>query len=255
MLGELMQELRDSGCHTMVMSAEGISAPAWMPPDDVLEELARVFDLTTVCVLRRPDTFAESFWNHRCKTGDEKKDVVVFAGRPRMKRHSDYPALLAPWARVGALKVLGFEAIRKTGLVETFAESTGVPVRPDPKLFNVSPSMTCAAYMAVLNGLGLEARWQQVERALGEGGPRTALGRRLRRSILDEFAPMCERLEKLHGVTFPTDLPDEDEEPLALPSADAARAVREAALALPEKGRLKAAARGAGRRALGRPAG
>ncbi|MCX7288628.1 MAG: hypothetical protein NTW20_14020, partial [Rhodobacterales bacterium] len=224
MLADLRAEVSASGCDRVLMSGEGLSGPTLRPDPKALASLAEEFDLTAVCFLRRQDTFAESLWNQRCKTGNENGDIGGFVNSARMARHMDYMSLLAPWAEVGRVVAVGFETAQRDGVAETFASAAGVPLPPAPRNRNVSPSTLCAAYMAVLNRLGIGFAWKQVEAAVAavhadDPAPMTrrALGREAGRRRCGRKAT---RRYTRYGVTFPADMPGE---PISLPTVNEAR--------------------------------
>jgi hypothetical protein len=234
MLADLRAEVAASGCDRVLMSAEGLSGPTLRPDPAALAALAGAFDLTAVCFLRRQDTFAESLWNQRCKTGNEKDDIGAFVNSARMVRHMDYVQQLAPWAEVGNVVAVGFETAKRDGVAEVFSAASGIALPSAPKDRNVSPSMLSAAYMAVLNRLGIGFAWKQVQAAVAilhaeDPAPmqRRALGRNLRNALLDRLAEANDDLSARYGVMFPDDLPDEPDHLLNLPSeASALRLAR-----------------------------
>jgi hypothetical protein len=68
--------------------------------------------------------------------------------------------------------------------------------------------------------------WNQVAELLQDQPTRTALGSRLRRELMDQYAPVNAELAETWGVTFPDDLPQsEPDEPLDLPSVDELRRI------------------------------
>lgn len=235
MLTDLRAEVAASGCNRVLMSGEGLSGPTLRPDPLTLAALASAFDLTAVCFLRRQDMFAESLWNQRCKTGNESGGIEPFVNGAKMAQHMDYLSLLAPWAEVGRVVAVEFEAARRNGVAETFATAAGISLPPAPRDRNVSPKMLSAAYMAVLNGLGIGFAWKRVEFAvatLHADDPtlltRRALGRQLRTELLQRFTETNEALATRLGVTFPADMPDEPDDPIALPSDAAARKLAQA---------------------------
>ena len=130
----------------------------------------------------------------------------------------NYTVMLDRWASLGAVKVIGFEAAIKTGLEATFSAVTGIPLVPS-KQRNVSPSMTCAAVMAVLSRMGYaDVDWRQLQAALGPDGPKRALGSRLRQKLLADYAQVNDQLFTRYGVEFPQDMPDEPAEMLPVPT-------------------------------------
>jgi hypothetical protein len=230
MLANLLDEVAASGCDRVLMSSEGISGPVRRPDPAALAALADAFDLTTVCFLRRQDIFAESLWNQRCKEGKEGGGIETFVNSAKMALHMDYLSMLDLWASVGRVVAVGFETARRDGVAETFGAAAGISLTSAPRDRNVSLSMVGAAYMAVLNRLGIGFDWLPLEAAVAARHAddpvllkRRALGRQLRSELLKRFAHSSATLAARYGVTFPADLPDEPDEPIALPPEAEAR--------------------------------
>ena len=216
----LMQEFAASGQRTMVLSEEGLSGPGFLKHNGLarVQHFAGDFDIHIVCLVRRQDSFVESLWNQRCKMGKVQSHIDTYADSPLIREHMNYTVMLDRWASLGAVKVIGFEAAIKTGLEATFSAVTGIPLVPS-KQRNVSPSMTCAAVMAVLSRMGYaDVDWRQLQAALGPDGPKRALGSRLRQKLLADYAQVNDQLFTRYGVEFPQDMPDEPAEMLPVPT-------------------------------------
>ena len=218
MHGALMEEFAASGCHTMVLSAEGLAEFPLHRNLNSLSIFARDFDIEAICYVRRQDYFAESLWNQRCKTGKQTQPIAHFVEDPKVIQYMTYMDMLDRWAAYGKVTALGFETAREAGIVESFAAVTGMAL-PDPeKIRNISPSMTLAAALAVLNRTKDKQRdWQVLEPMLGENLSRHALGSRLRAEILARFADHNARLAETYGVVFPDTMPEERPDPLPDP--------------------------------------
>jgi hypothetical protein len=232
--GQLVQEFRASGCHTMVLSEEGLSSPAKLNNNHLQRMKAVVadFDIEVVCFLRRQDYFAESLWNQRCKNGRTKKHIDSFVTQPLVIRHMTYKTMLDEWAVFGTVKAFGFEAACETGIVETFSQATGMTLPAAEKSRNISPGMERAALMAALNAAQIPHDYRQVERVLGADRSRLALGTRHRTALLARFAAHNAELEAAYGVTFPSSLPEgEDSEPIRRPGKPDIRAYQLALMA------------------------
>jgi hypothetical protein len=230
MLADLEAEVEDSGCDRILMSAEGLSGPALRPDPAALAAFARAFDITTVCFFRRQDSFAESLWNHRCKIGRESGGIEAFANGPRIAQNGNYPWLIEPWAAVGPVKAVGFETARQGGVAEAFTAVSGIPLPPARRDLNISPSMLAAAYMAVLNRIGIGFDPERLEAAVAAvhaddpgAMKRKALGRRQRLALLARHKEGNDILAARYGVTFPTDLPQEPDDPIEMPTVTEAR--------------------------------
>lgn len=216
----LVAEFTTSGQTTMVLSAEGLSGPRPKKHKSLvrMQRFATDFDIEIICLVRRQDSFVESLWNQRCKMGKNGVHIDRYADNPLIRAHMTYTAMLDQWATLGTVKVIGFEAAVRTGLEATFSAVTGIPLLPS-KHRNISPSMTCAAYMAVLNRWGYEnVDWRKLQEVLGPDGPKRALGARLRQKLLADFAGVNAQLFTRYGVEFPQDMPDEPEDMLPAPT-------------------------------------
>ncbi len=218
---QIMAEFARSGAHTLVLSEEGLSVPRHFGAFAAMARFARDLDITVVCCLRRQDLLAESLWNQYCREGHEKGQITDFIRRDNILKRLDYIEVLAFWQRIGTVRALSYDAaVRGEGLVACFAAATGIPLPPEDLRENVSPGMACAAVLAALNRRGIPADRTAVEHALGPGARRTALGRRLRRDLLDRFADVNAALAERFGIRFDDVLPDEPDAPLAAPDAD-----------------------------------
>ena len=224
----LAEEFAHSGLTTMVLSAEGLSGPRPRKHKSMMrvQRFADDFDIQIVCLVRRQDYFVESLWNQRCKLGKCKTHIDKYADSPLIRDHMNYTAMLDRWAGLGTVKVIGFEAAIHTGLEAAFSAVTGIPLVPS-KQRNISPSMTCAAYMALLTRMGYaDVDWRKVQKSLGPDGPKRALGSRLRQKLLADYAGVNDQLFTRYGVEFPQDMPDETAEMLPAPTRrDAQRMV------------------------------
>ena len=221
MHGLLVTEFAASGCHTLVLSDEGL---AEFPPHrdlDTLSIFARDFDIEVICYLRRQDYFVESLWNQRCKTGKQTLPIAAYVELPDVIRYMTYISILERWRAYGKVTALGFETARESGIVESFAAVTGMALPEPEKIRNITPSMTLAAALAVLNRTKNKTRdWQVLEPMLGENLSRHALGSRLRAAVLARFADHNARLAETYGVRFPDTMPEEGPDPLPDPDPE-----------------------------------
>lgn len=219
----MVDEMETSGCHTMIVSEEGLAGPPMSRDLTPLALFAKDFDIEVVCYVRRQDYFAESFWNQGCKMGKETLSIGGFIQKPNIVRYMTYHDMLDRWGQYGKVTAIGFETARDAGIVETFAKATGMVLPPAEKTRNVSPSMTLAAALAVLNRVGkTPKRWQALEPLLGPELSKTAMGSRMRTELLARFAEHNQRLKANYGVEFPDTMPEEPVEPLEELTADAA---------------------------------
>jgi len=217
----ILSEFEASGCHTMVLSAEGLSG---VPLDRLgfLRQLAQGFETQTVCFLRRQDLFLESWWNQRVKRGDEADSVEMFYRQEDTQFRIRYDRfLLDGWASFSTVSPVNFDQVKRNGVVTALTKICDLPALEEPKPQNISPSANCAVALMEVNRAGVAINKKQLMRAFQDDSSKHVLGRRLRREILDEVAEGNQRLEAKYGVRFETDLPDEPEQPMISPDPQA----------------------------------
>ncbi|MBN8285752.1 hypothetical protein, partial [Zoogloea sp.] len=225
----LMDEFNASGAHTMIVSAEGFSAPT----PDVAEFFARFlpdFDLEVVCYLRRQDQFVESLYNQVLRDPDnaERRSISEFWRDERISARLDYHTTLARWRDLPA-KVIALDFAREVkqhGLLPSFLQATGLQALgplPD-KVANKSPDMNLVLTLRQLHLHGIDhnhKRLIRAARALDETGDfaflKQTLGGRERTALLDTFADCNARLAADFGVRFSEDRPKEGTEPIDAP--------------------------------------
>ena len=216
----LLDEFAASGCHTLVLSEEGLATPIVLRPL-VQRRIARLgadFDIEALCMLRREDTWLESLWTQRCREGSTDRHITEFVATPRMQKHLDYLSILDAWGKVAGLKVLGYEQATARGLVRTFTEATGIRLDGEGR-YNPGTSFEAAAIMAALRRNGItDFKWELIEKATGRRKRKYALGARLRAEILARSAEQHAELERRYGVVFPADMPNEPEDVLPEPT-------------------------------------
>ncbi len=240
-LSLLLDEFAASGCDTLVLSAEGFSelgAESLAP----LRALSDDFRVEVVCFLRRPDLFAEALWNQFCREGRERRTIRDFVRAKGVRARLRYATLLDAWSDFATVRAADFDTARKTGLLRAFADLAGIDMPESIDVHgNPSPSMNCAAALALLNRSGEAYDMERIIAAFRSDTRRHALGRALRAELLEHTAGEQARLARDHGVTFDDTLPDEPRAPLLRPDPDAlARALahlsRPAPLARPREG-------------------
>jgi len=217
----LLSEFEASGCHTMVLSEEGLSGTP-LERLNFLGQLARGFETQTICYLRRQDLFLESWWNQRVKLHDsEIASVETFCRRKNTQFRIRYDRfLLDGWASFSTVSPVNYDQAKSNGVVATFTETCDLPSLEEPGVNNVSPSANCALVHMLINQMGVPVNKAKIMRAFRWDTSRYVLGRRLRQEILDEVATCNQRLEAAYGIRFGTDLPEEPEEPLTLPPVE-----------------------------------
>lgn len=228
----MLRELEASGCHTIVVSEEGLAGPKLAHRVSAMKIFAEDFDIRAICMLRRQDSFAESFWNYRCKSGVETRQIADYVQWDHIRAYMDYPTILNHWAAFGEVTALGFETAREKGLIESFTQALGITLPLETRDRNISPSMTVAAILAVFNRERFGARWENIVPMLEpEEVRKTALGSVLRQRLLDDYAEANRKLAEAYGVTFPDTMPAEEAEPIGEPDPALVRRVKEVLVA------------------------
>ena len=222
-LNRIRQEFASTQAQTMILSEEymgvlAIRFPGCLEP---LRSLQDEFELQSICFLRRPDYFLESYWNQLSKEARNKEHIDKYAASTFFRRYLDYPDFLSEWGKVTSLTALGYENSRTKGLLPTFCDVVGIPQLTEVEHRNVSPSMDCAAILAALAAkTGEQYRWPAIEEKLEVSNKRTALGKKLRNQILQDFDKHRRTLQDRYGVTFPDDLPEENDDVIPYPSKE-----------------------------------
>lgn len=212
----ILADFRQSGCDTMILSEEGLCEPYY-------ERLARIaelrahFEIIVVCFLRRQDYFLESLWNQRCREGLESRPIGEFAAAGHNRLLADYAGKLNFWSRVGEVRAIGYDEAAESS-VEAFADLMGLRHDGIPAVVNPSPSMNCAVCCNLLNRWRIRYPAQEVIRSFRHDSRRHALGGKLRKALLDDFAPANARLAERFGITFDHSMPAEPRNPLRWPN-------------------------------------
>ncbi|MBC7739558.1 MAG: hypothetical protein H7245_20650 [Candidatus Saccharibacteria bacterium] len=214
----LLKEFQDSGCHTLVLSIESLSAPMIMNPKvlPLISILTEGFDTRIICVCRRQDYFIESLWNQKSKLMRTRSHIDEFIADPASLRHMNYAKTLDAWSEFGDMTAFEFDQAVKADLIKVFSAATGIELPVEAETRNVSPTMTVAAMLAGLNRLGIEHKWRHVEQVMDTADKRRALGSRLRSDLLAKFAESNAELRR-YGIVFSDEMPDEPTEPVAKP--------------------------------------
>jgi hypothetical protein len=217
----LLEEFARSDAHTMLISAEGLCEPVPGIPG-FFAPLSAQFDIEVVCLLRRPDRFLESLYNQlvRSDVRREFRSILEASRLPVVRARMDYLSMLVAWKQLDAkMRVVAFDtAVRQDGLLPSFARAAGLPALVASGVHeNRSVDMRLAVVLAGLNRLNVRYRRgplinaaNQIGDALGFPPSRHLLGREARAGLLAEMAPMMAELERMYGVRFDDDLPEDE---------------------------------------------
>lgn len=216
-------EWEESAADVMILSEEDFGFLAFYNPRAAkrFQQIASSFEMQAICYLRRPDTFVESHWNQKCKSGQTKYHIGKYLNQESTANYLRYVEILDLWASFADIRVTGFEAAREVGMIASFSGLTGLHLEAEDVKRNVSPSMTCAAAVAALSrSTGKLYNWRKIEPRLGEEKRWTALGRIRRQRLLDGFSEQRGVLERQYGVVFPDTMPDEPDEMIERPDPE-----------------------------------
>lgn len=225
----LMEEFNASGASTMIVSAEGLSAPHPGVPD-FFKRFLDDFDVEVVCYLRRQDLFVESLYNQvlRDPGAAEQRTIGEFWRDARISSRLNYHQTLSAWRDIPA-KVLALDFAREVkqhGLVNSFLKAArldGIDALPE-KVANKSPDMNLVLMLRELHIQEIEHQHKRLIRAAKslETAPnyhflKYTLGSIDRAQLLQEFAGVNADLKRDFGVSFSTDLPAEGAEQIVRP--------------------------------------
>ncbi|WP_417257606.1 hypothetical protein [Celeribacter sp.] len=222
----ILADFDASGLDTLLLSDEVLSE-CGAKAIARLAEFAAPFETTVICYLRRQDYFVESLWNQYCGEGRrETRSIRKFATAREIRNQLDYVAMLDPWSKVGTVRALSYDA-EKFALVQNFLDTLGIEIAVENEArANVSPSMNCAALLALLNRQDVKYNKVKVVKAFRADTLKTALGSTLRAQILDQCRESNAALADRYGVRFDDTMPEERETPLYAPTEAAlARAI------------------------------
>ena len=212
----ILADFEDSGCHTLILSEEGLSEPIHRKLDRI-SELREHFEIEVVCFLRRQDYFLESLWNQKCREGLEKRSINAFVAADHNRRRIDYIGKIDFWSKIGKVRLAIYDE-NSPSSVEAFANIVGIEHDGIQQVANPSPSMNCAVSCNLVN------RWRSNPTpatliSMFEGDIRQhALGRRLRKTILEDCAASNKLLSERYGITFDRSVPQEPERHIRWPS-------------------------------------
>lgn len=196
------------------------------------------FDLHVICYLRRQDYYAESLHSQmlKLKSGKGVPPLTDFWEDAEFARRFDYHAILSDWASIpgATLSVLDFKKeVASPGLLPSFLKVAGFGALTglkDPQV-NFSPDIRLLLLMGLLNADGNEDQIKlltpglmRAARTLADTGAfktvKTTLGRRERERLLAAYAASNERLAADFGVTFTTERPQEQDDPILAPDGE-----------------------------------
>lgn len=212
----ILRDFQRSGCHTLVLSEEGLSEP-YFARIGRIAELREQFEIEIICFLRRQDYFLESLWNQRCREGLETRSIRDYVAADHSRLLADYARKLAFWSDIGQVRAVAYDETLESS-VAAFAKLIGLKHDTIRAVANPSPSMNCAAWCNVMNRWRIGYRPEKVIGLFRRDRRRHALGSRLRRDLLRDFAPANRNLARQFGIVFDDSMPEEPSEPLGWPN-------------------------------------
>ncbi len=225
----LMDEFNASGCSTMIVSAEGLSAPNPAVPE-FFKRFADDFDIEVICYLRRQDLFVESLYNQMLRDPEagEQRTIGQFWRDERISARLNYHQTLINWRNIPAkVRALDFaREVKQHGLLNSFlqaAQLQGVGVLPE-KMANKSPDMNLVLLLRDMHVAGIGHNHKRLIRAAKsleeEAGYKLVkhtLGSVDRALLLQQFQGINADLRNDFGIDFATDMPAEPETALERP--------------------------------------
>lgn len=220
----LLTEFQASGAHTLVISAEGLSEPVARIPA-FFAPLARQFDIQVVCLLRRPDLFAEALYNQfvRVTTRQDVLGFAAFLASADLQARLHYHRWLDGWRQQlpdSRISLLDYDAVTASGqsLVAAFCSTAGwptLPVAPGERRVNPSPDMRLAQLLGALRQhrlphepARLMAAARQLEQRPRWPRQRVLLSRAARVDLLAGVAEDTQALAHDFGLRFGDPAPD-----------------------------------------------
>lgn len=213
----ILDDFNASGCHTLILSAEGLSEPSFWKMIR-MKEFSEFFDITVICFLRRQDYFIESFWGENSKQSLETRTLEDFFNDTYLGRRLRYDTLLDFWSEFTTIKAVAYADILKLGAVAKFAQITDIPFDGSTARINKSPSMNCAAMMNILSRRKIRFNPFLLKQLFVFDRRKYALGSRLRTQVLNDLKESNQRLAEKYSVTFSDEMPREGGEPILHPS-------------------------------------
>ena len=212
----ILADFEQSDCQTLILSEEGLSEPFYQKLDRI-SELQDHFEIMVVCFLRRQDYFLESLWNQKCREGLETRPISAFIAADHNRRSIDYASKINFWSKIGDVKVATYDE-NSSSSVEAFVKMIGIEHDGIKQVVNPSPSMNCAACCNLLNRWKRNYDPDKLIRMFEGDNRQYALGRRLRKALLEDCAASNEILSERFGVTFDHSMPKESQHPIRWPS-------------------------------------
>lgn len=225
---ELLDEFARSGCHTMILSEEGLSAPSEHTAA-FFKPLLEHHDVDVVCYLRRQDIFVEALYNQFTREAARRNDLSIsaFWQSSRILEWTDYHTLLSRW-RGASSRVIAVDFDKEIAggeLVASFARTCGLgDVTLHEWSSNPSPDNRLALVIEHMNRMGIEYDVRSLIRAAARKRVtnlftklKYILGGIERARLLERVAASNEQLAAEFGVRFsPKMPPGEQAEPAQL---------------------------------------
>lgn len=214
----MRSEAEAAGCETLLVSEEGFSVPMF-EKFKIFGDLRPEIDIEIYVYLRRQDYFIESLWNQYAKEGHETRSIVEFSSDLSIKKRGDYFKILQFWSKIGTVHAAEYNRAKVGGISKHFSAFAGIPDLPEATKENPSTGMNAALirtwFNAAEKSISIATR-----KLIRNDERRYALGSELRASLLEEFTEINRSIAETYGITFSTEMPVEDAEPLLSPDSD-----------------------------------
>ena len=218
----LLDEFKESGCSTIIISEEGLSEPN-QNSIDFFKYFQNSFDIDVICYLRRQDYFIESLYNQfvRERGRKESRSILMFKDGLDVKKRLDYFSILNEWKTISShVRALDFDKeVKEHGLLNSFFNNLGISgLELTDSLKNPSPDMRLILTIARLNRYGINFDLSRISRAskrIENSGmfvkKKYILGKKERIKIIEEWCEINEKLSESYRINFTESLPNDED--------------------------------------------
>ena len=214
-------------CSTVILSWEKLFTDHRRNYPEFFEKCKDHFDVTTICMMRRPDYFAESYWAQSTKLGNDLQ-IVPFLNTDDYRKLSEITDNLRRWQGLGSVIAADYEEGKKSGLLEYFNRKAEIPttvtavMEIENKTVDPDISANCASALARLREMGRSPDVGAVMSAFKNDRGSLALGSRLRAKLLDDRKDDLIAAKRRYGLEFSDEMPEGEQiDPLEGPSPTA----------------------------------
>ena len=236
----LYDDFARSGAGNIFVTDEILSA-AKVCMAEFFRPLAKDFDITVICYLRRQDYFVESLYNQYIRKRNYRNVLPVheFARDEATVPRGDFHTILSRWAEFATRMVVRDfrKEVKEVGLLKSFQEACGLTALGEltAKDENLSQDLRLLLTLCMLNANASEDTPKDVAteltkgvfragQVLAESGAfvpiKNTLGRLERDAVIERYVASNALLERDYGICFSQERPAEADLPMLLPDGD-----------------------------------